>query len=90
MRILRQVIWAKGKFPSPQHSQVQDRFGESVVPCRPLRFSRPRVNQEALASAAFAIHEAEALFPGGLPFGIPSSDPAAPAKPLARYFEPGQ
>jgi type VI secretion system protein ImpJ len=37
-----------------------------------------------------AIHEAAGLFPDGLPFDIPHSDPAPPVKPLAGYFDPDQ
>jgi len=97
MRILQPVIWAKGTFLSPQHLQVQDRFVESVLQFRmealqfrPWGFSRLRINQEALASGVFAIHEAEGLFPDGLPFDIPGSDPAPAVKPLGPYFDPGQ
>src|ERR1035438_4725932 len=97
MRILQPVIWAKGTFLSPQHLQVQDRFVESVLQFRmealqfrPWGFSVLRINQEGLASGTFAIHEAEGLFPDGLPFDIPSSDPAPPVKPLAAFFEPEQ
>ena len=97
MRILQPVIWAKGTFLSPQHLQVQDRFVESVLQFRlealqfrTWGFSKLQVNQEALATGAFAVHAAAGLFPDGLPFDIPGSDPAPPVKPLAAYFEPGQ
>ena len=97
MRILQPVIWAKGTFLSPQHLQVQDRFVESVLQFRmealqfrPWGFGKLQINQEALATGAFAVHAAQGLFPDGLPFDIPGSDPAPPVKPLAAYFEPGQ
>ena len=97
MRILQPVIWSKGTFLSPQHMQIQDRFTESVLQFRlealqfrPWGFSRLKINQEALASGRLAIHETSGLFPDGLPFDIPNSDPAPPAKALAGYFEPGQ
>ncbi|MGD0869629.1 MAG: type VI secretion system baseplate subunit TssK [Bryobacteraceae bacterium] len=97
MRILQPVIWAKGTFLSPQHLQVQDRFVESVLQFRmealqfrPWGFSKLQINQEALATGAFAVHAAEGLFPDGLPFDIPGSDAAPPVKPLAAYFEPSQ
>jgi type VI secretion system protein ImpJ len=44
------------------------------------------MNQEALSRGLFAIHEASGLFPDGLPFEIPASDPAPPPKPLAALF----
>jgi len=97
MRILQPVIWAKGTFLSPQHLQVQDRFVESVLQFRmealqfrPWGFSKLQINQEALSTGAFAVHAAQGLFPDGLPFDIPGSDPAPPVKPLAAYWEPGQ
>jgi type VI secretion system protein ImpJ len=97
MRILQPVIWAKGTFLSPQHLQVQDRFVESVLQFRmealqfrPWGFSKLQINQEALATGAFAVHAAQGLFPDGLPFDIPGSDPAPPVKPLAAYYEAGQ
>ena len=97
MRILQPVIWAKGTFLSPQHLQVQDRFVESVLQFRmealqfrPWGFSKLQINQEALATGAFAVHAAAGLFPDGLPFDMPGSAPAPPVKPLAAYFEPGQ
>ena len=97
MRILQPVIWAKGTFLSPQHLQVQDRFVESVLQFRmealqfrPWGFSKLQINQEALATGAFAVHAAAGLFPDGLPFDIPGSDPAPPVKPLSAYYEPGQ
>src|ERR1019366_8762428 len=97
MRILQPVIWAKGTFLSPQHLQVQDRFVESVLQFRmealqfrPWGFSKLQINQEALATGAFAVHAPQVLFPDALPFDIPGSDPAPPVKPLSAYYEPDQ
>ncbi|HEX8984501.1 MAG TPA: type VI secretion system baseplate subunit TssK [Bryobacteraceae bacterium] len=97
MRRLQPVIWSKGTFLTPQHLQIQDRFIENTVEFtlgslhyRPWGFRSLAVNQEALAAGAFAIASASGLFPDGLPFDIPDSDPAPPPKPLAQYFEPEQ
>lgn len=97
MRILQPVVWSKGTFLSPQHLQVQDRFIESVLQFRtealqfrPWGFSNLKINHEALAGGALAIHEASGLMPDGLLFDIPSSDPAPPVKPLAGYWESDQ
>ena len=95
MRILQPVIWSKGVFVSPQHLQVQDRFIESLLQFRtealafqPWGFTRLQVNQEALANGTFAIHEASGLFPDGLAFEIPESDPAPPVKSVVEFFGP--
>jgi type VI secretion system protein ImpJ len=97
MRILQPVVWSKGTFLSPQHLQIQDRFIESILQFRsdalqfrPWGFHSLKINHEALGGGSFAIHEASGIFPDGLLFEIPTSDPAPPAKPLAGYFEPGQ
>lgn len=97
MRILQPVVWSKGTFLSPQHLQIQDRFIESILQFRsdalqfrPWGFHSLKINHEALAGGSFAIHEASGIFPDGLLFEIPTSDPAPPAKPLAGYFEPDQ
>ncbi|MGE5570101.1 MAG: type VI secretion system baseplate subunit TssK [Rhodospirillales bacterium] len=94
MRRLQPVVWAKGTFLTPQHLQIQDRFIESLLECsltslnfRAWGFSRLSLNQEALAAGTIAISAASGLFPDGLPFEIPESDPAPPPKPLAQYFE---
>ncbi len=97
MRILQPVVWSKGTFLSPQHLQIQDRFIESILQFRsdalqfrPWGFHSLKINHEALGGGSFAIHEASGIFPDGLLFEIPASDPAPPAKPLADYFEPDQ
>jgi type VI secretion system protein ImpJ len=97
MRRLQPVIWSKGTFLTPQHLQIQDRFIESTLEFtlgalnyRPWGFRTLAINQEALAGGAFAIASASGLFPDGMPFEIPDSDPAPPPKPLLQYFEPEQ
>ena len=96
MRTLQPVIWAKGTFLTPQHLQAQDRFVESILQFRldalnfrPWGFRDLQINQEALASGTFAIHRAEGMFADGLPFDIPESDPAPPARAIAEFFGPG-
>ncbi len=97
MRALQPVIWTKGTFLSPQHLQAQDRFIESILQFRlealsfrPWGISQISISQELLSSGTFAIQRAVGIFPDGLAFDIPESDPAPARKPLAEYFEPGQ
>lgn len=97
MRRLQPVIWAKGTFLTPQHLQSQDLFIEDTLRFhleslnfRPWGFRRLYVNQEALQAGQFALSLAEGIFPDGLPFDIPESDPAPAPKPLAEYFEGDQ
>ena len=97
MRQLQPVIWSKGVFLTPQHLQTRDRFLESVLQfglealnfC-PWGFQELEVDQEALAAGNFALTRCLGIFPDGLPFDIPDSDPAPAPKPLGPYFDADQ
>jgi len=95
MKPLEPVIWAKGTFLTPQHLQLQDRFLENMLQFhldalafRPWGFRQLQVNQELLATGTFALSGASGIFPDGLLFDIPNSDPAPAPKPLAELFGP--
>src|SRR5215469_579914 len=97
MRQLQPVIWSKGTFLTPQHLQTRDRFLESVLQFElealnfcPWGFQELRIDQEALASGNFVLSRCVGMFPDGLPFDIPDSDPAPAPKPLAPYFDAEQ
>jgi len=97
MRRLEPVIWTKGTFLQPQHLQIQDRFLEDVLRFqldalvfRPWGFRRLQIDQENLAAGSFAISAASGIFPDGLLFDIPASDPVPEMKLLADAFEPDQ
>src|SRR6266849_9431484 len=93
MRLLQPVIWAKGTFLTPQHLQAQDRFLEELLQFRteslhfrPFGFDSLGIDREALTGGNFAITAASGLFPDGLPFDIPGSDPPPPPKSIAFFF----
>ena len=97
MRQLQPVIWAKGTFLTPQHLQAQERFIESTLEFRlealsfrPWGFHELLFNEEALGEGNLAISRAAGIFPDGLPFEIPDSDPGPPPKPFVPFFEPDQ
>jgi len=94
MRRLEPVIWTKGTFLNPQHLQSQDRFleetlqfGLQALEFRPWGFRHLRIDQAALGGGVLAISEAAGIFPDGLLFDIPESEPAPPGKPLAEHFD---
>ncbi|MGH9608574.1 MAG: type VI secretion system baseplate subunit TssK [Bryobacteraceae bacterium] len=94
MRRLQPVIWAKGTFLSPQHLQAQDIFHEDILQFRtdslsffPWGFRELTIDREALAGGNLKMDTASGIFPDGLIFDIPASDPPPPPKPLASYFE---
>jgi type VI secretion system protein ImpJ len=95
MKQLQPVIWMKGTFLSPQHLQTQDRFLENALrfqiealSYQPSGFTMLRIDQEALAGGALAIAAASGIFPDGLMFDVPNSDPPPPPVQLVDSFEP--
>jgi type VI secretion system protein ImpJ len=82
---------------APQHLQTQDRFIESSLRFRveslianPWGFLKLEVKHEALAAGEFALSEASGIFPDGLLFDFPASEPAPPSIPLNEAFGPDQ
>jgi len=55
-----------------------------------LGFVKLQISQEALAAGEFRISEASGIFPDGLLFDFPASEPAPPSIPLAGCFAPDQ
>src|SRR5579862_1795973 len=97
MKRLQPVIWAKGTFLTPQHMQHQDRFLEDTLQFqveslnfRPWGFQRLEIDHAALASGTMALTRASGIFPDGLLFDAPDSDPAPPPKSLADTFQVDQ
>jgi type VI secretion system protein ImpJ len=97
MNQLQPVIWMKGTILAPQHLQAQDRFIESSLRFRmeslisnPWGFLKLEVKHEALAAGEFALSEASGIFPDGLLFDFPASEPAPASIPLNEAFGPDQ
>ena len=96
MKRLQSVIWTKGTFLTPQHLQIQDRFLEDALQFRldalkfcAWGFTELVIDQQKLATGNFSVAHASGIFPDGLSFDIPDSDPAPPSKSLTELFEPG-
>ena len=97
MRQLQPVIWSKGTFLSPQHLQTQERFVEDCsrfyidsLNTRSWGFSEIQIDSKAMSEGRLSILEATGIFPDALPFDIPASDPAPPARVLDECFLPGR
>jgi len=96
MKQLQPVLWTKGTFLTPQHLQAQDRFVEDSLNFRlqalkfcPWGFTSITIDQERLADGDFLLSKAAGIFPDGLLFDIPDTDPAPPSKALGEFFDPG-
>jgi type VI secretion system protein ImpJ len=97
MRQMQKVLWTKGVLLTPQHLQIQDRFLEDALGFQlgcltfcPWGFGRLEVDREALAGGVLALAEASGLFPDGLSFDVPASDPVPGPKPLEEHWQPDQ
>lgn len=97
MRQMQPVLWTKGVLLTPQHLQVQDRFLEdllqfelSTLTYAPWGFHQVEVDREALAGGAFALSSARGIFPDGLLFDMPVSDPLPAPRILEGAWEPDQ
>ena len=97
MKLFQPVIWSKGTFLTPQHLQAQDRFIENqlhfqidALNFRPWGFTRLSIDQHALATGDIALVSAAGIFPDGLLFDIPDSDPPPEPRPISSYFEARQ
>jgi type VI secretion system protein ImpJ len=93
MRQLQPVLWTKGTLLSPQHLQTQDRFLEDLLRFRvealsycAWGFRQLRIDHDGLTTGSFGITSAEGIFPDGLLFDMPESDPVPPPRPLAEIF----
>jgi type VI secretion system protein ImpJ len=93
MPLLEPVIWAKGTVLNPQHLQMHDRFlvdslqfQLQTLNFRPWGFQRLRVDEQALIGGNIALLEAAGIFPDGLLFDIPASDPEPPARAIADHL----
>ena len=97
MKQLQPVIWSKGTFLTPQHLQTRDRFLESSIQFRlealnfrPWGFQELQIDQQALVAGNFGLKRAVGLFPDGLPFDVPDSDPIPLPKPMGEFFDVDQ
>lgn len=95
MRQLEKVLWTKGLLLTPQHLQAQDRFLEDLLAFRlsahvshPWGFADLTIDREALSEGRLSISTARGLFPDGLLFDVPASDPAPPAVSLEESWHP--
>ena len=93
MRQMQPVLWTKGVLLSPQHFQTQDRFLEDLLEFQlsslvfaPWGFSRLEIDREALAGGNFTLAAATGIFPDGLLFDMPQSDPPPPPRQLEGAF----
>lgn len=95
MKLLSRVVWSEGMYLGPHHFQVQGRYFEDSIrfAISSLWFaayglSGMELDGDALHNGTVSLLHARGIFPDGLAFNMPESDPAPDPRPVADVFPP--
>jgi type VI secretion system protein ImpJ len=95
MKQLSKVVWSEGMYLGPHHFQAQGRFFEEVTHFEisnlwfePYGLAGLELDAEALRNGTVALVHARGIFPDGLTFNFPESDPVPPARNISDLFPP--
>lgn len=95
MRFLSRVVWSEGMYLSPHHFQTQSRYFEDSIAFlaaslwhQPWGLLHAELDQKAIRNGSAVLLHASGIFPDGLTFELPDSDPPAPARNLLELFPP--
>jgi type VI secretion system protein ImpJ len=95
MKTLSPVVWSEGMHLGPHQFQAQSRYFEDSIEfaTSALWFENwgligGELSPEALANGQAVLLHARGIFPDGLAFDIPESDPAPPAFDITEAFPP--
>src|SRR5690348_5422333 len=95
MKSLSRVVWSEGMHLGPQQFQAQSRYFEeslqfaaSSLNYRPYGLVGCVLDADALRNGTVSVLHARGIFPDGLPFHMPESDPVPPPRGIADLFPP--
>lgn len=95
MKFLSRVVWSEGMHLGPHHFQTQSRYFEDSLWFLSAHLRRNpwglisiALDTEAVRNGTVVLRYASGIFPDGLIFDIPDSDPAPPAVSLRDLFSP--
>jgi type VI secretion system protein ImpJ len=95
MKHLSKVVWFEGMYLAPHHFQAQSQSFEDLIQFstsnlwfEPYGFVGFELNAEALRNGNVALTHARGIFPDGLAFHMPDSDPLPPDRFVADAFPP--
>jgi type VI secretion system protein ImpJ len=93
MKFLSRVVWSEGMYLGPHHFQTQSRYFEDSISFlaaslwhEPWGLLHAELDQKAIRNGSAALLHASGIFPDGLTFELPNSDPAPPARNLLEVF----
>ncbi len=95
MKFLSRVVWSEGMHLGPHHFQTQSRYFEdslwflsASLRRNPWGLISLSLDTEAIRNGNVLLRYASGVFPDGLIFDIPDSDPAPPSVSLRDLFSP--
>src|SRR5260370_11557572 len=95
MRLLSRVVWSEGMHLGPHHFQAQSRYFEDSIHFAtsslwfaPFGLVGLELDADALKNGTVSIINARGIFPDGLPFQMPESDPLPVPRHIAEAFPP--
>ena len=95
MKFLSRVVWSEGMHLGPHHFQTQSRYFEDSLWFLSANLRRNpwgllslSLDDDAVRNGLAVLRHASGVFPDGLIFDIPESDPAPPPVNLAELFSP--
>jgi type VI secretion system protein ImpJ len=93
MKFLSRVVWTEGMYLGPHHFQTQSRYFEDSIafvvqnlwhqPWGLLHFA---LDEESISNGNASLLHASGVFPDGLAFDLPNSDPPPPVRNLTDIF----
>jgi len=93
MKFLSRVVWSEGMYLSPHHFQTQSRYFEDSMAFlsaslwrEPWGLLHLELDPKAIRNGTASLLHASGIFPDGMPFEVPNSDPAPPIRNLVEVF----
>lgn len=97
MKSLSKVVWSEGMYLGTHHFQAQNRYFEDLIQFtdsslwfEPFGFLGYEVDADALRNGTVSLVHARGIFPDGLVFHMPESDPLPSARNIGELFPPTQ
>src|SRR5579862_2126637 len=95
MKFLSKVVWSEGMYLGPHHFQAQSRyfedsirFGTSALWFEPWGLIGAQLDPESLKNGTVSLIHARGIFPDGLVFHMPESDPLPEPRNIGDWFPP--
>lgn len=93
MKFLSRVVWSEGMYLSPHHFQTQSRYFEDSMSFlasslwrEPWGLLHAELDAKSIRNGTAALLHASGIFPDGLAFELPNSDPPPPIRNLLEVF----